>query len=214
MSKGVLDRVLEPFFTTKPVSSATGLGLSMVYGFVKQSGGHMTIYSEPGLGTSVKLYLPHSQSKPVIAPIAEDVPVTADVGERVILVVEDDPSVRKLQVRTLGSLGYRTLEAADGPSGLIALNGAARVDLLLTDIVLPKGMSGPALAEAARNVRSNLKVLFMTGYTPAIVTERYDLSGARVISKPFTRSVLAQAVVQLLEEGTANDKPATSDHRR
>jgi PAS domain S-box-containing protein len=202
MPKDVLDRVLEPFFTTKPVGSGSGLGLSMVYGFVKQSGGHLTIYSEPGLGTSVKLYLPQLQSESVAVSIEADKPASASSDEWVILVVEDESSVRKLQLRVLGSLGYRTLEAADGPSGLIALNGAARVDLLLTDIVMPGGMSGPELAEAARVVRPDLKVLFMSGYAPTIVTQRYNLSGAHVLSKPFSRSTLAQAVWQLLEERT------------
>ncbi len=108
-----------------------------------------------------------------------------------------------MQIRVLGSLGYRTLEAEDGPSALATLNGAARVDLLLTDIVLPGGMSGPALAEAARRSRPDLKVLFMSGYAPTTVTQRYDLSGIGVLSKPFARSVLAQAVHKLLEERIA-----------
>jgi PAS domain S-box-containing protein len=200
MPKHVVERALEPFFTTKSVGQGTGLGLSMVYGFVKQSGGHLTIYSEPGLGTVVKLYLPEFSSDQAFAAIEESKPVPAAVGEPVILVVEDDDLMRRLQLRLIGALHYRTLEATDGPSALAALEGAARVDLLLTDVVLPGGMSGPALADAARRVRPGLKVVFMSGYAPIAITQRYNLSGARVVAKPFTRSALAHAIREALEE--------------
>jgi CheY-like chemotaxis protein len=200
MAKDVLERVFEPFFTTKPIGSGTGLGLSMVYGFIKQSGGFVTIYSEPGFGTSVKLYLSELQGEPSAAPPVKDaLTPSAFRSGRVVLVVEDDVSVRKLQLRVLNSLGYQTLEAADGPSGLRALGGAAHIDMLLTDIVMPGGMNGPALAEAAVRLRPDLKVLFMSGHAPSNVTQRYDLSGAHLLSKPFSRATLARAVHELLE---------------
>ncbi len=204
MAKDVLERVFEPFFTTKPIGGGTGLGLSMVYGFIKQSGGFVTIYSEPGFGTTVKVYLSelHAQSASVAPPV-EDAPARSALRSgRVVLVVEDDFSVRKLQLRVLNSLGYQTLEASDGPSGLAALGGAAHIDMLLTDIVLPGGMNGPALADAARRMRPDLKVLFMSGHAPTNVTQRYDLSGAHLLSKPFSRATLAHAVHELLEGET------------
>jgi PAS domain S-box-containing protein len=202
MVKDVLERVFEPFFTTKPIGSGTGLGLSIVYGFVKQSGGFVTIYSDPGFGTTVKVYLSELQAQSSVAPPVKDAPAPSARSGRVVLVVEDDLSVRKLQLRVLNSLGYQTLEAADGPAGLTALSGAGRIDLLLTDIVMPGGMNGPALAEAALRLRPDLKVLFMSGHAPTNVTQRCDLSGAHLLSKPFSRATLAQAVHELLEEAT------------
>ncbi len=200
MTKAVLERVLEPFFTTKPVGRGTGLGLSMVYGFVKQSGGHMTIASEPGRGTTVCLYLPRLAVEAKAAPTVNvETPVAATDGE-VILLVEDDEMVRNLQVQSLHKLGYQTLEAEDGPACLDILKSPVRVDLLLTDIVLPKGMSGPAIAEAARKIRPGLKVVYMSGYAPGDVTKHYDLSGARSLAKPFTRADLARAMRETLEE--------------
>ena len=202
MPKEVAARALEPFFTTKPVGKGTGLGLPMVYGFVKQSGGHLAIYSEPGLGTTVRLYLPEFSSEPTPSSIAEDkAPLAAD-GEAVVLVVEDDEAVRRLQLRMLGSLQYRTLAAPDGASGLAILESDARVDLLLTDIVLPGGMSGPALVDLARRVRPDLKVIFVSGYAPATVKERYDLSSVQVLGKPFTRADLAHAIREMLAGAT------------
>jgi PAS domain S-box-containing protein len=200
MTREVLDRALEPFFTTKPVGEGTGLGLSMVYGFVKQSGGHLTIFSEPGYGTTVKLYLPKFEPEPGAEPVGERASRAAEGEARVVLVVEDDPSVRRLQRRVLDALGYRTLEAADGPAALEILRGGAPVDLLLSDIVLPGGLSGPALAEAARRDRPGLKIIFMSGYAPDTITRLHDLSGITTLSKPFTRAVLAEAVRRTLED--------------
>jgi PAS domain S-box-containing protein len=202
MPKEVIERALEPFFTTKPVGRGTGLGLSMVYGFVKQSGGHMKIYSEPGRGTTVKLYLPKADSM-TVEPYAIDVdtPTTHAANNRLILIVEDDDSVRRLQLRVLASLGYRTLEAADGPAGLASLDAHPDIDLLLTDVVLPKGMTGNAVARAARAKRPELKVVFMSGYATNAVIRGDELSGEIVLSKPFTRSTLANALRQAFERG-------------
>jgi PAS domain S-box-containing protein len=199
MTKAVLNRVVEPFFTTKPLGRGTGLGLSMVYGFVKQSGGHLAIYSEPGLGTTVNLYLPEARSQ-MPAAVETGTITTIAGGQQVILVVEDEAPLRKLQIRALDSLGYRTLEAADGPSALKLLESTTRMDLLLTDIILPGGMSGPALAEAAGKLRPGLKIIFMSGYAPHDVIQRYDLQTAQCLSKPFTRASLARAIGEELEK--------------
>jgi PAS domain S-box-containing protein len=200
MPKEVLDRALEPFFTTKPVGRGTGLGLSMVYGFVKQSGGHLKLYSEPGHGTTVRLYLPeaHAVEEPKVEAGRFE-GLAAGRGESLILVIEDDPAVRTLQVRVLNSLGYRTLEAGDGPAGLALLDANPAVDLLLTDIVLPKGMSGPAIAAEACLRRPGLKVVYMSGYAPTAVIRAEELRGWTVLSKPFTRIQLASAVRAALE---------------
>jgi PAS domain S-box-containing protein len=198
MSKEVVARALDPFFTTKPVGQGTGLGLPMVYGFVKQSGGHLAIYSEPGLGTTVKLYLPEFSADPPGASIVEEQAAPGAGSDVVVLVVEDDDAVRRLELRVLHSLLYRTLEAIDGAAGLAILKSDARVDLLLADIVLPGGMSGPALVEQAMRIRPDLKVIYVSGYAPATVKERYDLSSVPVLGKPFTRADLARAIQEML----------------
>ncbi|HVJ51799.1 MAG TPA: PAS domain S-box protein [Aliidongia sp.] len=203
MTADVLSRALEPFYTTKPVGRGTGLGLSMVYGFVKQSKGHLMLYSEPGHGTTVKLYLPKSSedSDSLAAPesVAPD-PVGA--FDKVVLVVEDDEAVRKLLTRTLKSLGYRILEAPDGPAGLEILDGGTTIDLLLTDIVLPKGMNGVVFAGEARRRYPTLKVIFSSGYAPNAVIRDDAFKSAILLSKPFTKSVLAEAVHRALTDGT------------
>jgi PAS domain S-box-containing protein len=194
MPKDVLARATEPFFTTKEVGSGSGLGLSMVYGFIKQSGGHLTLYSEPGHGTVVNLYLPQLPSDAAAAAIEDTKPHPVASDDQLIVVVEDDGALRKLQIRMLNSLGYRTLDAGDGRSALHLLGRVDSVDLLLTDIVLPGGMNGPALAEAARRLKPNLKVIFMSGYAPNDVRQSHDISATQCLSKPFTRSELAHAV--------------------
>jgi PAS domain S-box-containing protein len=205
MTKDVVARALEPFYTTKPVGRGTGLGLSMVYGFVKQSDGHLMLYSEPGHGTTVKLYLPRARrEQDTVEPPIEVATVSGAESAKVVLVVEDDEPVRKLQIRMLSSLGYRTLEAADGPAGLAVLDGNAHVDLLLTDIVLPKGMNGAVFANAARQLRPGLKVIFSSGYAPNAVIRDDALHGAVLLSKPFTRSALADAVRRALTEGASD----------
>jgi CheY-like chemotaxis protein len=201
MSRDVAQRALEPFFTTKPTGQGTGLGLSMVYGFVKQSKGHIKIYSEEGHGTSVKLYLPAA------ATDQEDGRVAIDQSElpgarpgEVVLVVEDDTMVLRLAVQLLTDLGYQTLEARDGPEAIEALNRVGRIDLLFTDVVLPKGMNGTALAREAQRRKPELKVLYMSGYTAnAIVHHGVLDKGVHLLTKPFRKVELARKVRQVLD---------------
>jgi len=208
MSREVMEHVLEPFYTTKPVGQGTGLGLSMVYGFVKQSGGHLKLYSEPGLGTTIKLYLaragaPITASAQIqITPSPLHAPSPNTNGE-VILVVEDDPIIRKLVTRLLPMLGYRVINAEDGPSALRAIAQAPRVHLLFTDVVLPNGMTGVALAEQARQRHPDLKVLFMSGYTRnALVNSGVHDDTVHLLTKPFSRDDLAAAIHKVLHDNT------------
>jgi CheY-like chemotaxis protein/anti-sigma regulatory factor (Ser/Thr protein kinase) len=201
MSPQLISRVFEPFFTTKPLGQGTGLGLSMVYGFTKQSEGHVRIYSEEGRGTTVKLYLPRyrgahssedSQDELVEAPRAE-------AGETV-LVVEDEPVVRDLIVEVLGDLGYKALEAGDGPSGLKLLQSKRRIDLLITDVGLP-GINGRQLADQARERRPDLKVLFITGYAEnATLANGFLEPGMAMMTKPFPVDGLMRKIRQLIED--------------
>jgi PAS domain S-box-containing protein len=202
MTKDVLERVLEPFFTTKGVGQGSGLGLSMVYGFVKQSGGHLKIYSEVGHGTTVNLYLPKAQVSETDENPGDDLDaVPHSVGMEVVLVVEDDDMVRKLALRMLSELGYQTLQAEDGIAAAKILNEASQIDLLLTDVVLPKGVSGPALVRAALVNRPDLRVLYMSGYTRDALGDN-GLMGdtGLLLTKPFRKSELARKVRQVLDQ--------------
>jgi PAS domain S-box-containing protein len=201
MDEETLQRVFEPFFTTKDVGRGTGLGLSMVYGFVKQSGGHVKIYSEPGQGTTVKIYLPR-----LIASVNEEAdeaePLVPEGSlEETVLVCEDDDDVRAYSAEVLRELGYRVLEAHDGPSALRLLERQeGRVDLLFTDVVLPSGMMGNHLAEQARAIRPGLKVLFTTGYARNAIVHHGRLDpGVELITKPFTYADLAARIRDLLD---------------
>jgi CheY-like chemotaxis protein len=199
MPPEVLERVFEPFFTTKEVGEGTGLGLSMVFGFAKQSGGHVAIYSEEGHGTTVKLYLPQTgkTAKRVEVSATKDVPLGQ--GETV-LVVEDDGDVRELAVLMLEELGYQVLEAGDGKSGLAVLEDAPGVDLLLTDMVLAGGMSGQDLANEATRRNGGLKVLFMSGYAEnAAQLNGWVEKGADLLQKPFRIRDLATKVRTVLD---------------
>jgi PAS domain S-box-containing protein len=199
MSKEILARAFEPFYTTKAEGRGTGLGLSMVYGFVKQSGGHVTIYSEPGHGTTVKLYFPRftgAKEETTTQP-ALWVP-KASRGE-VILVVEDNDDVRAYSVMILNELGYGVLEAPDAIAALEVLRRAARVDLLFTDVILP-GDNGRILADTARAERPGLRVLYTTGYSRNAIVHHGRLdSGVNLISKPFTFEQLAARVRDVLD---------------
>lgn len=194
-----LARVFEPFFTTKEVGRGTGLGLSMVYGFVKQSGGHVTIYSEEGVGTSVKLYFPRYHGSAVEPePVVEPEAPTSSEGE-VILVVEDDEAVRAYSTGILAELGYGVLQARDATAALALIETGQRIDLLFTDVVLP-GRSGKALADEALALRPGLRVLFTTGYSRNAIVHHGRLEhGVQLITKPFTVEQLANRVRDILD---------------
>ncbi|MBX6743487.1 MAG: PAS domain S-box protein [Acetobacteraceae bacterium] len=202
MPPEVLARALDPFFTTKPQGVGTGLGLSMVYGFCRQSGGHMRLRSRPGQGTVVELCLPcyrgEVRQEPAPAP-GTGLGVPRTQGKEVVLVVEDDPTVRALAAEVLRDLGYRVLEAADGPSGLAALHAASQVDLLVTDIGLPGGMNGRQLADQARAARPGLRVLFITGYAGAAAALGFLEPGMALLAKPFTVEALGSRVRDMIK---------------
>jgi CheY-like chemotaxis protein len=199
MSSETLTRVFEPFFTTKEAGRGTGLGLSMVYGFVKQSGGHVTIYSEEGQGTTVKLYFPRYLGDAPPSQLREKSRAAgADAGETV-LVVEDNDEVREYATSILAELGYRVLQAADADAGLRILGAEPRVDLLFTDVVLP-GKSGRVLAEEASRLKPGLKILYATGYSRNAIVHHGRLDpGVHLITKPFTFDQLATRIRDLLD---------------
>jgi CheY-like chemotaxis protein len=203
MPRDVLDRVFEPFFTTKDVGKGSGLGLSMVYGFIKQSNGHVAIYSEPGLGTTVRIYLPATGTAGEQA--ARLVPEMLDakaVGMETVLIAEDDPFVRAYAVTCLESFGYHVIEAADGRDALSKIAGGANADLLFTDVVMPGGVNGWELAESARRLRPGLKVLLTSGYALDALAERGRLpAGALVLNKPYRKAELAKRVREALTPG-------------
>jgi PAS domain S-box-containing protein len=194
MSAEVAARAFDPFFTTKPIGQGTGLGLSMIYGFARQSNGHVTITSRLGQGTSVKLYLPrHHGDGAAEQAAAVKAAEHAATGETV-LVVEDEPVVRGVILEILHDQGYRTLEAADGPSGLRILRNDKRIDLLITDVGLP-GMNGRQLADQARETRPNLKILFITGYAESVaIADGFLQPGMEMITKPFELDVLSRRI--------------------
>lgn len=199
MSPEVIQKAFDPFFTTKAAGQGTGLGLSQVHGFVKQSGGHVKIYSEPGRGTTVKLYLPRGQAAAgeAQAKTADAVP-TGLRSDMWILVVEDEVGVREFACSALHDLGYKTREASSGTAALELLQTAPEIELLLTDVVMPD-MNGRQLSEMARQRRPDLKVLFMTGYTRnAIVHNGVLDADAMLLTKPFTLSQLAHKIREVL----------------
>jgi PAS domain S-box-containing protein len=201
MSKSTLARAFEPFFTTKEAGRGTGLGLSMVYGFVKQSGGHVTIYSEEGEGTTVKLYFPRHRSSEATPDEEGNEPEYPSASEdEVVLVVEDNPEVRAFSVMSLSELGYRVLQAADAEAALSILRSDHHVDLLFTDVVLP-GRTGRVLADESAIARPGLKVLFTTGYSRNAIVHHGRLdAGVRLLQKPFTFDQLASRVREVLDE--------------
>ncbi len=199
MTQDVLDRVFEPFFTTKPVGTGTGLGLPQVYGFVRQSGGHVTISSEPGLGTSVKLYLPCADADALVEePPAPAVQPATPGGPQRILVVEDNSDVREFTTDILHQLGHSIVAAEDGPKALQLLDGDPGITLLFTDVGLP-GMNGRELAAEVQRRRPDVKILFTTGYAPDVILQHgLPDTGDALITKPFSIQALADKISNLM----------------
>ncbi|WP_440640099.1 CHASE3 domain-containing protein [Bradyrhizobium sp. PUT101] len=200
MSVETQQKAFEPFFTTKEVGKGSGLGLSMVYGFVKQSGGHIKIYSEEAHGTTIKLYLPPGEGMAeVTAPIA---PQAAEGGAETIFVVEDDNLVRNFVTAQLQSLGYKTVAASDARSALELIATGQKFDLLFTDVVIPGGMSGRELAEKVAALRPGLKVLYTSGYTDNAIVHHGKLDdGVMLLTKPYRRNQLAEMIRKALGRG-------------
>jgi PAS domain S-box-containing protein len=194
MSAEVAARAFDPFFTTKPIGQGTGLGLSMIYGFARQSNGHVTIDSRLGQGTSVRIYLPRHHGDVVVEDRSAVKTAGPAAAGETVLVVEDEPVVRGVILEMLGEQGYRTLEAVDGPSGLRILRNPERIDLLVTDVGLP-GMNGRQLADQAREIRPNLRILFITGYAESVaIADGFLQPGMEMITKPFDLDHLSQRV--------------------
>ncbi len=196
----VIARAFDPFFTTKPLGAGTGLGLSMTYGFARQSGGQVRIYSEIGKGAMVCLYLPRYLGDAVDLQIPERSGELARAQhDETVLIVDDEPTVRMLVSDILLELGYNSIEASDGTSGLQILQSNARVDLLITDVGLPGGINGRQMADAGRIQRPDLKVLFITGYAEnAVVSHGHLEHGMHVLTKPFSMDTLASRIRDLL----------------
>jgi PAS domain S-box-containing protein len=196
MSPEVVARAFDPFFTTKPLGQGTGLGLSMIYGFARQSGGQVRIYSEVGQGAMVCIYLPRHPGHELPAePLPDAGSIAPTASGETVLVVDDEPLVRMLVTEVLQDLGYRAIECEDGVSALKVLESARRVDLMVTDVGLPNGLNGRQLADAGRAIRSSLKVLFITGYAENAVFSHGHLdSGFEVLTKPFAMDVLANRI--------------------
>ncbi|NQV79086.1 MAG: response regulator, partial [Alphaproteobacteria bacterium] len=201
MPPDVLSRAIEPFYTTKSTTAGTGLGLSMVYGFAGQSGGRFEIDSKEGAGTTVRLLLPATSSpKPTTVPKAISPQILPEGNEK-LLVVEDDPDVREIAVAALSSLGYHVTQAGDGPTAVAVAAGLTDLDLLVTDVVLPRGMSGTDVSVEIRRLFPRVKVLFMSGYSGDALMEHGALRrGIELLSKPYSKAALATRVRSILDK--------------
>ncbi len=200
MTSDTVARAFDPFFTTKPIGMGTGLGLSMIYGFARQSGGQVRIDSELGHGTTVCIHLPRHMgtavSSEAVPRLSEDLKAQRD---ETVLVVDDEPTVRMLVVEVLGDLGYAAIEASEGHTALKVLRSPARIDLLVTDVGLPGGMNGRQIADAARQIRPGLKTLFITGYAEtAVLSDGHLEPGMHVLTKPFSMEGLARRIKELI----------------
>jgi CheY-like chemotaxis protein len=201
MPADVVARAFDPFFTTQPEGQGSGLGLSMVYGFVRQSGGHIKIYSEPGHGTSVKLYFKRHYDA---AEHREPRRSSAVTGSETVLVVEDDESLRLSVVGTLKELGYEVLNAPNGSAALILLESTRHVDLLFTDVVMPGPISSSALVRAARDLQPTIKILFTSGYTRNSIIHHGRLEpGIEFLGKPYRKAQLAEKIRDVLSRPAA-----------
>ena len=202
MTEEVITRAFDPFFTTKPIGEGTGLGLSMIYGFVRQSGGQVRIYSELGRGTTMCLYFPrHHGEADEAEAFTSRIATASPASGGTILVIDDEPTVRMLVAEVLEELGCTCIEAADSSTGLRALQSKAKIDLLITDVGLPGGMNGRQIADAGRALRPGLKVLFITGYAEnAVVGNGSLLPGMAILTKPFVLDDLARRILDLLHQ--------------
>ncbi len=211
MSPATMEKVFEPFFTTKPVGQGTGLGLSMIYGFARQSGGHVRLYSELGEGTTFKLYVPRYRGE-IAEGGGEGGSIPLGSGETV-MIVEDDPSVRLIVLEVLEELGYQAIEAVDARHAIPILQSGRRIDLLVSDVGLP-GMNGRQLAEVARETRPDLRILFITGYAEnAAVRGGFLDHGMDMMTKPFAIDALATKIRQMLPGEFRPAEPERSDDR-
>ena len=206
MPPTVIAKAFDPFFTTKPLGEGTGLGLSMIYGFARQSGGQVRIYSEVGQGTTLCIYLPRHDGKSVesgLDALADTAPGAPAGDGEVVLVIDDEPTIRMLVSEILADGGYCALEAADGPAGLKILQSHTRIDLLITDVGLPGGLNGRQVADAARVARPDLKIIFITGYAENAVVGNGQLDrNMSIITKPFQMDVLARKIRDTLRNET------------
>jgi len=198
MAPEVRERIFEPFFTTKEKGRGTGLGLSMVYGFVKQTGGHITVYSELGQGTTFNIYLPRSGREASPKQQSTATSTQAALQKGVVLVVEDDPGVRELTVSRLKAIGYKVIEAADGRKAGEILRSAEPVDLVFTDLVMPGGVSGLDVAALAREIRPGIKVLLTSGYAEDLVPNDPALAKLKILRKPYRQADLVAALREVL----------------
>jgi PAS domain S-box-containing protein len=200
MNPQTIQRAFEPFFTTKPIGHGTGLGLSMIYGFARQSGGQVRIYSELGMGTTMCIYLPRFVGEAEEAPYDDAIVVPDTVGGGTILIVDDEATIRHLVDEVLDDVGYTVIGAADGAAGLKVLQSGARIDLLITDVGLPNGMNGRQVADAGRSLRPGLKVLFITGYAEnAAVGNGHLEPGMELLTKPFSLDTLVGKVHEMMK---------------
>jgi CheY-like chemotaxis protein len=195
----VLSRIFEPFFTTKEQGKGTGLGLSMVFGFMKQSGGHITVYSEPGKGTTFRLFLPRQRETLVMPDNRPEQPAPLG-GTETILVVEDNAGLRRIVVRQLREAGYCVLEAADAEAAMEVIDSPEPIHLLLTDIVMPGAMDGRDLARVAATRRPDLRTLLTSGFPDARLGASGSHTEARLLSKPYRKQELRRAVREVLDE--------------
>ena len=201
MPPEVRDRVFEPFFTTKEVGRGTGLGLAMVYGFVKQSGGHVTLYSEVGHGTTINLYLPRTAETARVPVSGAELDGAATRASEVILVVEDDERVRRVTVTRLRMIGYEVLEAQDGPTALKLLDASPHIDVVFTDLIMPGGLSGRDVAARARQLMPNIRVLLTSGYAEDLVhADELQRERLSVLRKPYRQAELVTALRNVLGE--------------
>jgi CheY-like chemotaxis protein len=198
----VLQRIFEPFFTTKGPGKGTGLGLSMVFGFVKQSGGHVSAYSEPGAGTTIRLYLPRHRAERGESGggAGADTAAALPRGHETVLAVEDDPRVRRIVVRYLNDLGYRVIERDSAVTGLAVIQSGEQIDLLFSDVVMPGGMSGFDLAREAAAARPELRILLTSGFPESALKQGRAIGeGLELLGKPYTQAELARRLRALLD---------------